>query len=225
MLHSINMGWFILDKYYTITEDVPVYAAALLLDPSKRARYIERNWPQEWHADAIDGACAIWEEEYKIIGDSGLVGLSTDASPSRQKQPNEWDLLMEDMEVTEDPADAVDDFNHYIKAAPIKISGSPLTWWCHKDQLATYPRLSQMAIDILSIMPESADPESAFSGGRRTLSWDRERMTCENLEKVECIGNWLREGHIKTSTHGGRGVITDTGIDSGDDKDSDANFD
>jgi hAT family protein len=54
-----------------------------------------------------------------------------------------------------------------------------------------------MAIDILSIPPESDDAESAFSGRRRTLSWDRESMTCKNLEKVECIGNWLREGHIK----------------------------
>jgi hypothetical protein len=82
-----------------------------------------------------------------------------------------------------------------------------------------------MAIDILSIAPESADPESAFSGGRRTLSWDRERMTCENLEKVECIGNWLREGHIQKTVHGGMGVITDTGFDSGGDEDSDVNFD
>lgn len=35
MLHAINMGWFVLNKYYTMTEDVPVYDAALLLDPLK----------------------------------------------------------------------------------------------------------------------------------------------------------------------------------------------
>ncbi|KAK2684927.1 hypothetical protein QWA68_016626 [Fusarium oxysporum] len=49
ILHSIEMGWFILDKYYTMTEDALVYAAALLLDPSKRIRYIERHWPDTLH--------------------------------------------------------------------------------------------------------------------------------------------------------------------------------
>ncbi|KAK7571328.1 hypothetical protein V3481_018544 [Fusarium oxysporum f. sp. vasinfectum] len=66
MLHAIDMGWFIMDKYYTMTEDVPVYSAALLLDPSKRDAYIKQNWPGSWHDNAIGGAQEIWEEEYNI---------------------------------------------------------------------------------------------------------------------------------------------------------------
>lgn len=219
------MGWYILNKYYTMTEDVPVYAAALLLDPSKRIRYIERHWPESWHENAIAGARTIWEEEYKAQLKVASVELASEVSTSQMRQLNEWDSLLEEMEVTEDLADGKDDLEDFIKATPIKISGSPLQWWCHKDQRKTYPQLSRMAIDILSIAPESVDPESAFSGGRRTLSWDRERMTCKNLEKVECIGNWLREGHIQKTTHGGMGIITDTGLDSGGDEDSDINFD
>ncbi|KAG7002521.1 putative AC9 transposase [Fusarium oxysporum f. sp. conglutinans] len=224
ILHSIEMGWFILDKYYTMTEDAPVYAAALLLDPSKRIRYIERHWPESWHENAIAGVRTIWEE-YKTQPETGPAESVDEVSASQKRQPNEWDALLEELEVTEDLGDSMDDLEDFIKATPIKISGSPLQWWCHKDQRKTYPQLSRMAIDILSIAPESADPESAFSGGRRTLSWDRERMTCENLEKVECIGNWLREGHIQKTVHGGMGVITDTGFDSGGGEDSDVNFD
>ncbi|KJK74527.1 hypothetical protein H634G_10224 [Metarhizium anisopliae BRIP 53293] len=37
MLHLIDMGWFVLDKYYTRSEESPIYATALLLDPLKRA--------------------------------------------------------------------------------------------------------------------------------------------------------------------------------------------
>ncbi|TXB97466.1 hypothetical protein FocTR4_00012139 [Fusarium oxysporum f. sp. cubense] len=224
ILHSIEMGWFILDKYYTMTEDAPVYAAALLLDPSKRIRYIERHWPESWHENAIAGVRTIWEE-YKTQPETGPAESVDEVSASQKRQPNEWDALLEELEVTEDLGDSMDDLEDFIKATPIKISGSPLQWWCNKDQRKTYPQLSRMAIDILSIAPESADPESAFSGGRRTLSWDRERMTCENLEKVECIGNWLREGHIQKAVHGGMGVITDTGFDSGGGEDSDVNFD
>jgi hypothetical protein len=64
-----------------------------------------------------------------------------------------------------------------------------------------------MAIDILSIPSESAEPERAFSGARRTASWDRLRMSCQNLEKVECIGSWLREGLIVPSSEGGLGLV------------------
>ena len=40
MVHSIKMGWFILNKYYELTDTIPVYTAAMLLDPSKRTRYL-----------------------------------------------------------------------------------------------------------------------------------------------------------------------------------------
>ncbi|RKK79399.1 hypothetical protein BFJ71_g16220 [Fusarium oxysporum] len=32
MLHSIDMGWFVLDKYYALSGESPIYATALLLD-------------------------------------------------------------------------------------------------------------------------------------------------------------------------------------------------
>jgi hypothetical protein len=43
MVHSIEMGWFILDKYYALVESTPVYASAMLLDPSKRKHYLLQN--------------------------------------------------------------------------------------------------------------------------------------------------------------------------------------
>lgn len=58
------MCWFILDKYYTKTEDVPVYTATLLLNPSKRKSYIEECWPEEWHEGALAAAHSLWKEEY-----------------------------------------------------------------------------------------------------------------------------------------------------------------
>jgi hypothetical protein len=70
-----------------------------------------------------------------------------------------------------------------------------------------------MAIDILLIPPESSDIESYFSSARRTLSWNRESMTCENLAKVECVDNWIREGIIIPRSYGGRGVISSVVIE------------
>ena len=64
-----------------------------------------------------------------------------------------------------------------------------------------------MAIDLFSIPSESAEPERAFSGARRTASWDRLRMSYKSLERVECIGSWLREGFIVPSSEGGLGLV------------------
>ena len=51
-----------------------------------------------------------------------------------------------------------------------------------------------MAIDILSIPAMSDEPERVFSGGRRTVSWERAQMGAENLERVECSKHWKRSG-------------------------------
>jgi hypothetical protein len=44
-----------------------------------------------------------------------------------------------------------------------------------------------MAIDILSIPPISDELERVFSGGRRTVSWDRAQMEAETIEMRECL--------------------------------------
>ena len=54
-----------LNKYYTLTDDTPAYAAAVLLDPTKRQAYIEKNWPSVWHSDVIGKVMQLWEAEYK----------------------------------------------------------------------------------------------------------------------------------------------------------------
>ncbi|SCV61231.1 uncharacterized protein FFFS_15800 [Fusarium fujikuroi] len=166
------MGWFVVDKFYTLSGQTPVYAAALLLDPSKRRKHIERNW-----------------------------------------QCNEIDELLSAIAITGPPLDGADDFETFIDAPPTRIAGSPLERWLHRDQRTAYPRLSCMAIDILSIPLESFDVESHFSWARRTLSWDRESTTCENLEKVECVGNWMREGIIVSKSHSGRGVVSSVAVE------------
>lgn len=225
LLHCINMGWFVLDKYYALTEESPVYAAALLLDPSKRSRYITHNWPASWHTAAIDGARQMWLDEYAKVTPSESSSSDADVPPSSERPRNELDKLFDEIAVVDAISADADNFDAFINAPPIHITGSPLEWWCHPDQVKAYPRLSRMAIDILSIPPESSDPESAFSGGRRTLSWDRERMTCENLERVECVGNWQREGIITPASRGGMGIIVSSTIDYDVEREMEQEFD
>jgi hypothetical protein len=206
MLHAIDMGWFIMNKYYTMTEDVPVYSAALLLDPSKRDAYIKQNWPDEWYDNAIGGAQAIWEEEYNIELPTKPPAAPSAAPDFVEHESNKLAQLARNMKVKTAVLRCEDDFMTFITAQPIEIDSTPLQWWCASEQRRRYPRLSRMAIAILSISPESSEPERAFSGARRTCSWDRLRIKCANIERVECIGSWLREGHIIPTSRGGFGL-------------------
>lgn len=60
-----------------------------------------------------------------------------------------------------------------------------------------YPRLHQMALDVLSVPAMSDDPERVFSCTRRTISWDRARLSPGTVEGLQCLGNWVKNDLIR----------------------------
>lgn len=209
MVRAIDMGWFVLDKYYSKTEEAPVYAAALLLDPSRRAAYIRKNWPASWTEPAIDAANVLWEEAFREVPVPDKMPTSLPMPPPAnppKKRGVELDLLIKDMEVITADVRDDDNFKTFIESPPFRIDCSPLEWWSRAEQKSRWPRLYRMAMAILSIPAESAEPERAFSGSRRTCSWDRLRLSCLNIQRIECIGSWIREGHIRLSNLNGMGL-------------------
>lgn len=209
MIRAIEMGWFVLDKYYNMTGEAPIYAAALLLDPSRRAAYIRKNWPDAWIEPAIEGANKFWEENFKtvLVPDDPPIFLAMPppAKPSK-KRGTELDLLMKGMEVITADLQNEDDFKAFIELPPFRIDCSPLEWWSRPEQKSRYPRLYCMAMTILSIPAESSEPERVFSGSRRTCSWDRLSLSCLNIERIESIGSWIKEGHIRPYHLNGMGL-------------------
>ena len=170
MLHSIEMGWYLLDKYYQKTDEAPIYAAALLLDPRLRAAYLKRNWPDSWYRPALERANKIFIDNYK----HAAVDRSPSKSPPSKRPRNPLDNLYNSLGIGVASGDSGYDFMSFVESEPVKIrSLTPLQWWCKEKQRQRHPRLSTMVIAILSIPPESAEPERAFSGARRTCSWDR----------------------------------------------------
>ena len=106
---------------------------------------------------------------------------------------NEFDLMTKNLDVISKSTSEWDEYEIYISQNPIQISDSALDWWLHDEQQESWPWLSQMAIDILSIPAMSAEPERVFSGARRTISWDRMQLGQEIIEKVECLKSWMRQ--------------------------------
>jgi hypothetical protein len=186
------MGWYQLSKYYEKTDECPVYATAILLHPSKRARYIHTKWLTKWHSAAFGAARQIWEE-YK---DRPLLVQAPQSTPLSNNPPTQFQALCAELEVA-NMSSAEDELNHFIFQEPIKIVGTPLDWWCREEQRHRYPRLQQMAIDILSIPPYSDKTESVFSGVRRATSWVRGSSHIDIVEIQELLENWNKNGLLQ----------------------------
>lgn len=103
-------------------------------------------------------------EDYNGDVSSDPVPLPTTVTAPIQGRHNELALLMKDMEVRTTTMVVEDDFIAFATAQPISINCTPLQWWSRIEQRQRYPRLRRMAIDILSIPPESSEPERTFSG-------------------------------------------------------------
>ena len=213
MLHSIDMGWFLLDKYYHKTDEAPIYAAALLLDPTNRAAYLRQNWPNDWIEPAIESANKLFEDSYKHTPSINVEDSPSEPPPKRPR--NKLDGLKDSLRVKRVAGNSGDDFRSFVEGEPIEIGGyTPLEWWCRPEQRLRYPQLSRMAIAILSISPESAEAERAFSGARRTCSWDRLRLRPRKIEIIESLGSWIREGLIKPTHLNGLGLpVEPEGVD------------
>ncbi|GKU09855.1 unnamed protein product, partial [Fusarium langsethiae] len=66
-----------------------------------------------------------------------------------------------------------------------------------EEQQQTYPRLSRMAVDILSIPAMSAEPERVFSGARRTISWDRCQLGSRTIERDLLEAEGIEDNNVE----------------------------
>jgi len=110
---------------------------------------------------------------------------------------NEFDKIAEDLDSMMFRPKSQDEYEDFISETPYKISTTALQWWSQEQQRKRWPRLSLMAIEILSIPAMSDEPERVFSGGRRTVSWERMQIDPETLEKTECLKNWHQRRTIR----------------------------
>ncbi|EJD32395.1 hATC-domain-containing protein [Auricularia subglabra TFB-10046 SS5] len=107
----------------------------------------------------------------------------------------------------------LDELSAYLAAATeVPEGGDALKWW--KRNTSTFPHLSRMALDYLSIPATSVDVERTFSRGRLLLSHVRNRLSAESTRALLCIGSWLNCGMVKISDI--RSVTTEVEVAAGE---------
>ena len=78
------------------------------------------------------------------------------------------------------------------------LYGDPLTWW-QKVGRETYPTLYKIALDFLSIPATSCECERAFSGGRRTVTFERNLLSGSTIEALQLQKDWLKKGLVRSN--------------------------
>ncbi len=138
----------------------------------------------------------------------GSIGPSTKDRPlplnsavqkiyTEPREATPYERIKQSMSVLDEPGNE-DEFEKFVNSPPRPMTTrTPLEWWCREEQRIEYPRLHQLAIDVLSVPAMSDDPERVFSCARRTISWDRSRLTADTIEKLQCMSNWVRNDLIR----------------------------
>jgi hAT family protein len=189
---QIQNGWDAFDKYYYLSDESPLYAAAIILHPCRRTQYISANWRREWQRPAFDAVKKLWHNYRQALGDIDALTTSLQETELSEKlEP--YDKFARDLSQFA-RSSTRDEYEEYLAEPPLSTSGyqSPLSWWLQDGIRARWPTLSKMAIDVLSIPAMSAEPERVFSGARRTISWDRTQLGEVNINNLECLKSWLR---------------------------------
>lgn len=189
----------ILAKYKALMAQNPIYWAAVILHPMRRTKAVRYNHTTA-EAQAIEASfnnffALYWGD----LQDQAEEDNGDDEQPPRKKQKVDEGLL-DEFDFIDDPEDVADEdcqaevVRYFALKITSKIEKGPLAWWCESTQRKAFPRLSRMAIDVLSIPAMSTECERVFSQAKLTMTSQRHRIKASTFEMLQCLKNWLRDG-------------------------------
>ena len=181
MAPMYNSGWGKLDKYYRLTDESPAYVAAIVLHPSHKWHYVQENWKKEWVESSKKLMETLWDE-YKPV---------EPPVPQPQTPSITTNEFLNWRNKHLQPTLLIDEYERYCNSERVYGFTSALTWWLEDTQQKSYPSLSKMAVDILSIPAMSAEPERLFSGAKITITDRRNRLGSDAIEALECLKSWF----------------------------------
>ncbi|KAG7403414.1 putative AC9 transposase [Fusarium oxysporum f. sp. rapae] len=197
------------------------YVGAVVFNPAKKWRLLDQLWSRvpsrkakSWRSEYEAKLLEIWGRRYKerdvdcevfassdeasmdyierrlarsVAGLPCTQGSSLAASSARKstrKTKHTTAGAAADDEYARYCAEDVANSRHY--------RGRPIDWW--KMNRNRYPRLSLMAVDMLTIPSSSAESERTFSSAGRMTAPLRSRLRREIVAMAQCIRSWSKAG-------------------------------
>ena len=118
----------------------PFYAAALVLNPARRTRYIETHWPRKWARPVLAKVKELWEK-YRTEAASLSVtnpSFSYDDSVQESQEPSEldaFDRIANTLRTTVIRPSSGDEYVDYnLKDLYDPSKKGALAWWLQDTQ-------------------------------------------------------------------------------------------
>ncbi|OAQ57863.1 restless-like transposase [Pochonia chlamydosporia 170] len=205
---NINLGWDKLNEYYTKLDETPAYYAAAILNPVSRWAYFENSWTNKaqllWLQEAKRTVRKLWDEEYKTLPiltmpdeEPPLKRLKVMSALERHRAYRTSSLSGRSSSLENSQNVDHDEYDHWLSSPDVK--NDPLVtdvvqyWWGRRKD---YPRLSRMALDLLSVPPMSAECERLFSVAGQMVSPLRTRLEASTIGITQTLRSWVRNGLI-----------------------------
>lgn len=174
-----------LEKYMEILDETPAYWAALILHPGRRMKWVRMFYRNEdsHRIQQIQRLFVSYFDEH----------YATTEVPSTQLQPpqppDDVDGFGDDFYDNPITNDVVDEVGEYLRG-PVLPVDDPVQWW--KVKASDFPRLSKMALEILSIPPCATECERTFSLTKLAIGSQRHSTGDDALSELQCVRSWLR---------------------------------
>ncbi|OXV05242.1 hypothetical protein Egran_06990, partial [Elaphomyces granulatus] len=161
-----NEDWYILIEYKVILE--PLWEATM-----RRPLRDGMTWKdhEDWIATGKQTVSDLWEKEYKSLQVENVAISMPQPDPKPLKRAtgaSQWlnkHLSPATMPTYNTAPESVDEYDWYIAQPQVlrqeDVNFNPIQWW--RSQKHYFPRLSKMAIDLLSTPAMSAKAERIFS--------------------------------------------------------------
>ncbi|TXC12399.1 hypothetical protein FocTR4_00017248 [Fusarium oxysporum f. sp. cubense] len=219
---NINLCWKKLDKYYSRLDETPVYYAAIALHPAYRWGYFEDVWADR--PDWIQTAKSLVEELYRSHYEPRIISRDRErgepVTKKRRIYRNPFDEYREESRQAPTLLQPASSMTTLLQAEDAASSSThavgdeysdwfrdvhksdqnildPISYWYERRE--EYPRLSQMALDMLSVLPMSADVERLFSTCGRMVRDDRARLDASTIGMTQTVRSWHCGGYIKST--------------------------
>jgi hypothetical protein len=213
---SLDFAIVKLAKYIDLMEENPVYWAALILHPAYKTKWLTEYLEPDRAARIETEFKAFYQQEYGSVD----VELPSQPAQSPAQSPGQSSaqlaaqLLAEQRRLAQegsqrtawtnrlvphrhtfyarrpDPA-TKDELQAYLSEEPEEIDDA-VEWWLSPGRRSDFPRLSIMALDLLTIPAMSSECERVFSRAKHTVGHQRHRLDDDAINIVESLKQWSR---------------------------------
>ncbi|KAJ0129435.1 ATP-dependent DNA helicase tlh1 [Fusarium oxysporum f. sp. albedinis] len=203
---NINLGWLKLNEYYEHLNDSPLIYGAAVLHPAYQWALFDDLWGDDderqlWITKAKEMVQDLWERKYRDLEvDDPEIELPANKrlKTSRNKftawRTKKRGLTTGGISVTESPIQSP------AQSPRSSVGGLELDeyeqWQRDIEDADASPRLSRMALDLLTVPPMSAESERLFSTPGRVVTKSRNRLDASTIGHCQTLRSWLRAGLI-----------------------------